>query len=214
MNIAVVVKGSVSDMENAGVSVGVGEETPSMRPPSPAPLSDGHLGWHFEGASQLVAECYAVPRALGLLREIPSPRSLTSLDIIDRILLQVRARVGHKTLYDSPRPTPLRLPIPTARRLPAPVREEECVGGRLRARQGVRPRGLKASCRDGRLTESVYSKDPRIPVCKVYRTKTKISPASFCQVPRSTPALVDEHRGVRDAMQTCPQIEAPFFSRS
>lgn len=70
MNISVVVKGSVSDVENAG-----GHE---------------HLGWAWQAdaTSTMISDEYAVPRKLGILREIKSPRSITALDVIDRILQQ------------------------------------------------------------------------------------------------------------------------------
>ena len=69
MNIRVVVKGSMSDSQNAA-----GHE---------------HLGWPFHGdATRSHHErAYAVPASLGILRTFASPTPLTALDIIDRIIL-------------------------------------------------------------------------------------------------------------------------------
>ena len=69
MNIRIVVKGTMSDSENAA-----GHE---------------HLGWPFRGDATRshLARAYAVPAALGILRTFASPTPLTALDIIDRIIL-------------------------------------------------------------------------------------------------------------------------------
>lgn len=70
MNISVVVRGEISDTENAK-----GHE---------------HMGWGYDGAraAAQLKSVYAVPEAMGILRTVHSPRQLTALDIIDRILSQ------------------------------------------------------------------------------------------------------------------------------
>ena len=70
MNIEVVVRGTTCDLTDA--------------------RGHARLGLQFDAvtASDAREEAYAVPARLGILREMPSPETLTALDIVSRILAQ------------------------------------------------------------------------------------------------------------------------------